>query len=414
MPSIYLSPSLQPWNPTVLGVSEQFLMGLIADAIEPILRLNNIDFTRSREGMNLNQVIAESNAGNFDAHIAIHSNAAPTPGTARGSRQYFFTNSERGRRLAQFFANELATIYPDPTRVTINPTTALAELRGTRAPAVVSEVAFHDNAMDAEWIANNIQNIAEAIVRAITAFLGLDYIAPCAGTTGTQAANTEFNRFMWAQVCTGGASLNIRNAPNGEVLFAVADGTRLVITGGVQDGFVPVRLNMRSGFASAQFICICPDRIEGMMPTLPPVGPPVTPVPPIGITPPTVTPVPPIGIIPPPITPVPPIGVLPPPPPAPVPPIGIVPPVYPPLPPFPPVVTPPGECGIQPSMACLAQVRTQGGNLHLRSGPDTQANIIARMPNGSRILVLGEDIGWYYVFWNNMFGWASADYVQFY
>ena len=37
MPSIYLSPSLQPYNKYVNGGDEQYYMNLIADAMEPYL-----------------------------------------------------------------------------------------------------------------------------------------------------------------------------------------------------------------------------------------------------------------------------------------------------------------------------------------------------------------------------------------
>ena len=58
MPRIYLSPSLQEGNPTVLGISEEELMNRVADAMEPYLRSSGIEFTRNRPDMTLSQVIA--------------------------------------------------------------------------------------------------------------------------------------------------------------------------------------------------------------------------------------------------------------------------------------------------------------------------------------------------------------------
>ena len=37
MPVIYLSPSMQEWNPTVTDRTEEYNMNLIADAMEPYL-----------------------------------------------------------------------------------------------------------------------------------------------------------------------------------------------------------------------------------------------------------------------------------------------------------------------------------------------------------------------------------------
>ena len=44
MPSVYLSPSLQEYNPYIDGGNEEYYMNLIADAMEPYLRASGIDF----------------------------------------------------------------------------------------------------------------------------------------------------------------------------------------------------------------------------------------------------------------------------------------------------------------------------------------------------------------------------------
>lgn len=78
MPSIYLSPSLQEFNEYYdKSGSEEYYMNLIADAMEPYLEASDISFVRNSPDMTLTQVIRESNAGNYDLHLALHSNAAP-------------------------------------------------------------------------------------------------------------------------------------------------------------------------------------------------------------------------------------------------------------------------------------------------------------------------------------------------
>lgn len=77
MPSIYLSPSLQPYNKYVNGGDEQYYMNLIADAMEPYLRASGITFSRNTPGTSLGQAIRDSNEGYYDLHLALHSNAAP-------------------------------------------------------------------------------------------------------------------------------------------------------------------------------------------------------------------------------------------------------------------------------------------------------------------------------------------------
>ena len=51
MPSIYLSPSTQEFNPYVIGGNEEYYMNLIADAMEPYLYATGISFTRNTPDM---------------------------------------------------------------------------------------------------------------------------------------------------------------------------------------------------------------------------------------------------------------------------------------------------------------------------------------------------------------------------
>lgn len=80
MPNLFLSPSVQEYNPYINGLgSEEYYMNLVADAMEPYLISCGISFTRNDPDDTLQQAIALSNAGNYDFHLALHSNAAPPP-----------------------------------------------------------------------------------------------------------------------------------------------------------------------------------------------------------------------------------------------------------------------------------------------------------------------------------------------
>ncbi len=98
--------------------------------------------------------IAASNAGNFDLHLALHSNAAPEGqyGTSRGSIAFYYPGSIQGKWAADIIANNLRSIYPPagqgPGGIHHN---AGRSAEG-RAPAVLLELAFHDNPDDAAWI----------------------------------------------------------------------------------------------------------------------------------------------------------------------------------------------------------------------------------------------------------------------
>ena len=57
---------------------------LIADAMEPYLRASGITFTRNDPSLTVGGSVRASNAGNYDLHLAIHSNASPPALSGRG------------------------------------------------------------------------------------------------------------------------------------------------------------------------------------------------------------------------------------------------------------------------------------------------------------------------------------------
>lgn len=179
MPYIYLSPSTQEFNPYVGGGNEEYYMNLIADAMEPYLYASGIAFERNTPDMTAASSIAASNAGRFDLHLALHSNAtASGDGSTRGSEVYYYPRSSEGKRAAEIIANNLQLIYPLPGKVRTVPTTTLGEVSRTRAPAVLIEFAYHDNPEDAAWIRNNIDAIARNVVISLCDFFGIPFRTP--------------------------------------------------------------------------------------------------------------------------------------------------------------------------------------------------------------------------------------------
>ena len=180
MPSVFLSPSTQEYNLFVNGGTEEYYANLITDAMIPYLRASGITFGRNNPGGTVSNSIADSNAGNYDFHLAIHSNAAPEnlSGAIKGPDVYYYRDSSQGQRDAEIIANNLKMIYPDPSLVTVVPTTTLAELRRTKAPAVLVEIAYHDNVDDANWIKNNIEAIGKNLALSVADILGVPFVEP--------------------------------------------------------------------------------------------------------------------------------------------------------------------------------------------------------------------------------------------
>ena len=244
MPKIYLSPSTQENNKYVTGGSEEYYMNLLADELEPYLLANGINFTRNTPDMTAVQVIRQSNAGHYDFHLALHSNASPEviAGQRQGVEAYYYPYSYNGKRMAEIMVDEFRRIYPYEDLVTIEPTTSLGEVDRTRAPAVLLEIGYHDNPEDAYWITNNLPIIAETIAKGLTEYFGLPFIQPepvVQGVVDTQYSN-----------------LNIRNRPNvlSRIVGVVPDGAKVNIYGAEPNGWISIGYKDVIGYVDGRYI----------------------------------------------------------------------------------------------------------------------------------------------------------------
>ena len=245
MPTIFLSPSTQGGNLYVTGNSERYWMNRLADAMEPYLTASGIGYVRNDPNGSASRSIRQSNAGQYDLHLALHSNGAPESiyGQVRGADVYYYPSSREGKRAAELIADALKTIYPLPDQVRALASTAIAELRQTRAPAVFLELAYHDNVDDANWITMNIQLIARTIVLALTEYFGIPFREP----------GVRFPRQGVVRLSSG--TLNLRAAPSldAEILASIPNGERLTVTGDAGDWY-EVDYQGADGFVSKVFV----------------------------------------------------------------------------------------------------------------------------------------------------------------
>ena len=246
MPKIFLSPSTQEWNQYVTGGNEEEYMNLLADRMEPYLRSSGITYVRNDPSRNVVGAISDSNAGNFDVHLALHSNAAPErlAGKLRGIDIYFSPSSYDSERLATIIANNIKSIYPLPDKTRAVPTTSLGEVTQTRAVAVLCELGYHDNVEDVTWLKNNLEAIAANLVQSLCDYFGIPFVK----------AGPVFNGI----VAAGGSNLNIRDYPStgGQIIGSIPDGARLTIYGDVGNGWYVVHYNGVTGYARSQFIVV--------------------------------------------------------------------------------------------------------------------------------------------------------------
>ena len=240
MPIIYLSPSTQKFNPYAGGGNEEQYMNLIADAMEPYLAASGIRFTRNTPDMTAASSIAASNSGNYDLHLALHSNASAT-GTARGIEAYYSPSSERGKRFAEIVARNLQLIYPLPNSSRIVPTTSLGEVTRTRAPSVLVEIGYHDNPEDAQWIRENVNAIAENLVLSLTEYFGIPFNYP--------------QPIYVANVATRGSNLNVRYTPSvtAPIVGSIPNGSEVTVYANLPNWSL-VGYNQTVGYVRSDFL----------------------------------------------------------------------------------------------------------------------------------------------------------------
>lgn len=246
MPTVYLSPSTQEYNEYVTGAgTEEYFMNLIADATIPYLQQYGINYYRNTPEMTAGSSLRDSNSKNVDFHIAIHSNASGPgqEGTNRGTIVFYYPGSVGGERMAEIMVRNFREIYPLPDLVRAVTTTSIGEVSQTAAPAVLIEVAYHDNVEDANWIQNNIDAIGRAIANSANEYFAMAPQQPGAGRTGRVVLTSGY--------------LNIRNGPNlsAPVIGMAPNGATVNIIEQVGDWY-RINYNGIDGYVSGQYINI--------------------------------------------------------------------------------------------------------------------------------------------------------------
>ena len=245
MPTLFLSPSTQEFNPYVTTGNEEYWMNQLADRMEPYLEASGIDFTRNDPQRNAAAAIRQSNAGDYDFHLALHSNAAPVgaEGSYRGIDIYYYPGSADSLRMAEILVDNLRPIYPLPDQVRALPTMNIGEVTRSSAPAVLAELGYHDNAEDALWVENNLDAIARALSLGVTEYFGVPFQEPQQVREGTVTV-------QWGM-------LNIRELPtlDSRVLTRAENGDQLTIYG-ESGNWYSVGYKGITGYANAAYVVV--------------------------------------------------------------------------------------------------------------------------------------------------------------
>jgi N-acetylmuramoyl-L-alanine amidase len=173
LPRIYLDPSTDEANAYVGGGNEEYYMNLIADAMVPYLNMAGIGFTRNNPNDTLNDIVEQSNAGNYDLHLSLRS--TPADAIQLGPIIYYDTFRPEAQRVAYYIARSLWSIYPDPNLIEMVPNSTLSQIALTTAPTVIIDLVNPNNYEDTEWLRNNIYRIARMIVFGLTDYFKIPF-----------------------------------------------------------------------------------------------------------------------------------------------------------------------------------------------------------------------------------------------
>ena len=117
----------------------------------------------------------------------------------------------------------------------------MGEVAQSRAPAVLLEIGYHDNAADAQWISENLTAIAQNLVLSLTEYFGVPFIWPMDPVDGV--------------VRVGSGTLNLRERPErgAAIVASMPNGAAVRIYGAWQGWYV-VHYGEYVGYAAAEFI----------------------------------------------------------------------------------------------------------------------------------------------------------------
>lgn len=216
---IYLSPSAQQFNLYNGPGNEEEYMNIVADSVAKYLTELGFCFKRNSPDMTVGDIVADSNSGDYFLHLSIHSNAAGegSSGEVRGSEAYYYPTSQKGSLFARIIANNMKKIYPLPENVFVKTSSSFAELKRTKAPSVLVEVAYHDNEDDAQWIRTNTDEIGRALALSVKEY----YDEVCACPRGKRG-----------EVITMGGNLNVRTLPDisSDIVAKLPNGSPVDVT----------------------------------------------------------------------------------------------------------------------------------------------------------------------------------------
>lgn len=172
---IYISPSSQTENKYLVGdTNEAVQCRKIAVMLVEALKRCGFEAMTNTTG-DMYERTAQSNKWGADLHLPIHTNAYNKQ--VMGTRIYCYNTTGEGYQASRAIMATLKPLTPGSSD-SINARDNLYEINKAKAPVAYIEVAFHDNEVEAPWIIENTDAIAEAICKGVCNHYAVDYAEP--------------------------------------------------------------------------------------------------------------------------------------------------------------------------------------------------------------------------------------------
>ncbi len=173
MKKIYVSPSSQTANTYAVGnTNEAVQCRRIAKALVTALERCGFEAKAGYEGSTMNTRVAESNAWGADLHVPVHTNAFNKQ--LKGTRMFCHDLTGNGYKASKAILEALKPVVPGESDGI--KAAGYYEIKHSKCPCAYVEAAFHDNAEQAQWIIDHVEDIAEAICNGICNYYGVAYV----------------------------------------------------------------------------------------------------------------------------------------------------------------------------------------------------------------------------------------------
>lgn len=166
---IYLAPSNQYANKYCIGnTNERDVCNSIADKLVKLIGGYEAEVKKGLNSQTIQEKAKEANKWGATVYLSIHTNA----GGGVGTEVWYNPNKKGSKDFAQDIYDAVAPKSPGKDRG-LKSSTEYLDVKCPNVPCCLCELAFHDNKTDAEWLLNEQDEIASALLQGVIAYTGM-------------------------------------------------------------------------------------------------------------------------------------------------------------------------------------------------------------------------------------------------